>query len=79
MHFIFAADRAQNIFGLRGTESALRALFGIRYWRKTSDLASRRAPGLWPPKAKRHYYLYRELGFQLRNMTPRHRVKAELR
>jgi putative transposase len=33
----------------------------------------------WPVNAKRIYRLYRELGLQLRNKTPKRRVKAKLR
>jgi putative transposase len=33
----------------------------------------------WPVNAKRVYRLYREMGLQLRNKTPRRRVKAKLR
>ena len=33
----------------------------------------------WPVNAKRVYRLYRELGLQLRNKTPKRRVRAKLR
>lgn len=33
----------------------------------------------WPVNAKRVYRLYKELGMQLRNKTPKRRVKAKLR
>jgi putative transposase len=33
----------------------------------------------WPVNAKRVYRLYREIGLQLRNKTPKRRVKAKLR
>jgi putative transposase len=33
----------------------------------------------WPVNAKRVYRLYREMGLQLRNKTPKRRVKAKLR
>lgn len=33
----------------------------------------------WPVNAKRIYRLYKELGLQLRNKTPKRRVKAKLR
>jgi putative transposase len=33
----------------------------------------------WPVNAKRIYRLYKELGLQIRNKTPRRRVKAKLR
>jgi putative transposase len=33
----------------------------------------------WPVNAKRVYRLYRDLGLQLRNKTPKRRVKAKLR
>ena len=33
----------------------------------------------WPVNSKRVYRLYREMGLQLRNKTPRRRVKAKLR
>jgi len=33
----------------------------------------------WPVNAKRIYRLYREMGLQLRNKTPKRRVKAKLR
>jgi transposase InsO family protein len=33
----------------------------------------------WPVNAKRVYRLYREMGLQLRNKTPRRQVKAKLR
>jgi len=33
----------------------------------------------WTVKAKRVYRLYHEMGMQLRNKTPRRRVKAKLR
>tara|TARA_R110002096_G_scaffold409574_1_gene608984 strand:- start:6089 stop:6466 length:378 start_codon:yes stop_codon:yes gene_type:complete len=33
----------------------------------------------WPVNTKRVYRLYKELGMQLRNKTPKRRVKAKLR
>lgn len=33
----------------------------------------------WDVNAKRIYRLYKEMGMQLRNKTPRRRVKAKLR
>jgi putative transposase len=33
----------------------------------------------WPVNAKRVYRLYKEMGLQLRNKTPKRRVKAKLR
>jgi putative transposase len=33
----------------------------------------------WPVNSKRVYRLYREMGLQLRNKTPKRRVKAKLR
>ena len=33
----------------------------------------------WPLNHKKTYRLYRELGLQLRNKTPKRRVKAKLR
>jgi transposase InsO family protein len=51
---------------------------GWLYVAAVVDLFSRRVVG-WAANIKRVYRLYRELGLQLRNKTPKRRVKAKLR
>lgn len=49
----------------------------VRYgYRRITVLLKREG---WPINAKRIYRLYRELGLQLRNKTPKRKVKAKLR
>lgn len=49
----------------------------IRYGYRRIHVLLRREG--WPANAKRIYRLYREMGLQLRNKTPKRRVKAKLR
>ena len=49
----------------------------VRYGYRRIHVVLRREG--WRVNAKRVYRLYREMGLQLRNETPRRRIKAKLR
>ncbi|WP_446720587.1 IS3 family transposase [Mesorhizobium sp. L-2-11] len=67
----------------RGDQAALKARIKeitatrVRYGYRRVHVLLRREG--WPVNAKRIYRLYKELGLQIRNKTPRRRVKAKLR
>ena len=67
----------------RGDQAALKARIEeitatrVRYGYRRVHVLLRREG--WPVNAKRIYRLYKELGLQIRNKTPRRRVKAKLR
>ncbi|MBZ9810889.1 IS3 family transposase [Mesorhizobium sp. ESP-6-2] len=67
----------------RGDQAALKARIKeiaatrVRYGYRRVHVLLRREG--WPVNPKRIYRLYKELGLQIRNKTPRRRVKAKLR
>ena len=67
----------------RGDQAALKARIKeiaatrVRYGYRRVHVLLRREG--WPVNAKRIYRLYKELGLQIRNKTPKRRVKAKLR
>ncbi|MDT3382345.1 IS3 family transposase [Labrys neptuniae] len=67
----------------RGDQAVLKARIKeitatrVRYGYRRVHVLLRREG--WPVNAKRIYRLYKELGLQIRNKTPRRRVKARLR
>ncbi len=67
----------------RGDQAALKARIKeiaatrVRYGYRRVHVLLRREG--WPVNAKRIYRLYKEMGLQLRNKTPKRRVKAKLR
>lgn len=67
----------------RGDQAALKARIReitatrVRYGYRRVHVLLRREG--WSVNAKRIYRLYKELGLQIRNKTPRRRVKAKLR
>ena len=67
---------------MRGGQAALKARIKeiaatrVRYGYRRVHVLLRREG--WPVNAKRMYRLYKEMGLQLRNKTPKRRVKAKL-